>query len=334
MRLTPVKADLLMLLAAAIWGFGFIAQKEAMDAVGPLTFNAVRFGIGALAIAPLRFVFPRIRNGDRGIELRRLWKGGLLLGLVVAVASGFQQYGIVGTDAGPAGFITGLYVVFTPLLGLIVGVRTHLATWIGCGLALGGMWFLTFKGDGQGFSVDFYAVLVLVGALGWATQVLLVDRLSPRTDPIELTVFQFTIVAVTSMIAAIIFEGSAALNIPHILSVATWEVLYSGVLAIGLAFFVQIVAQRKSPPAHVAILLSLEAVFAALGGWWLLNETYDGRTMLGCGLMLAGILASQAPRLRGGSKSDPDQPGPTIQNVSSDVRGDRPEIPHEASQPR
>ena len=319
MRLTPVTADLLMLLAAAIWGFGFIAQKEAMDAVGPLTFNAVRFGIGALAIAPLRFIFPRIPNGERRSELRLLWKGGLLLGLVVAVASAFQQYGIVGTDAGPAGFITGLYVVFTPLLGLLVGVRTHLATWIGCGMALGGMWFLAFKGDGAGFTIDFYAVLVLVGALGWATQVLIVDRLSPRTDPIELTVFQFAIVAVTSMIAAVIFEGSAALDIPHILSVATWEVLYSGVLAIGLAFFVQIVAQRKSPPAHVAILLSLEAVFAAIGGWWLLGETYDGRTMLGCGLVLAGIIASQAPRLRGlrsdGSKStDPES------ESDSDVR--------------
>lgn len=334
MRLTPVTADLLMLLAAVIWGFGFIAQKEAMDAVGPLTFNAVRFGIGALAIAPLRFIFPRIPNGERRSELRLLWKGGLLLGLVVAVASAFQQYGIVGTDAGPAGFITGLYVVFTPLLGLLVGVRTHLATWIGCGMALGGMWFLAFKGDDAGFTIDFYAVLVLVGALGWATQVLIVDRLSPRTDPIELTVFQFAIVAVTSMIAAIIFEGPAALNIPHILSVATWEVLYSGVLAIGLAFFVQIVAQRKSPPAHVAILLSLEAVFAALGGWWLLNETYDGRTMLGCGLMLAGILASQAPRFRGGSKSDPDRPEPTIPDVSSDVRRDGPAVPREASKPR
>ena len=319
MRLTPVTADLLMLLAAAIWGFGFIAQKEAMDAVGPLTFNAVRFGIGALAIAPLRFIFPRIPNGDRRSELRLLWKGGLLLGLVVTVASAFQQYGIVGTDAGPAGVITGLYVVFTPLLGLLVGVRTHLATWIGCGMALGGMWFLAFKGDDAGFTIDFYAVLVLVGALGWATQVLIVDRLSPRTDPIELTVFQFAIVAVTSMIAAVIFEGPAALDIPHILSVATWEVLYSGVLAIGLAFFVQIVAQRKSPPAHVAILLSLEAVFAAIGGWWLLGETYDGRTMLGCGLVLAGIIASQAPRLRG-LRSDGSKSTAPESESDSDVR--------------
>lgn len=318
MRLTPVTADLLMLLAAAIWGFGFIAQKEAMDAVGPLTFNAVRFGIGALAIAPLRFVFPRIQNGDRRSELRLLCKGGLLLGLVVAVASGFQQYGIVGTDAGPAGFITGLYVVFTPLLGLLVGVRTHLATWIGCAMALGGMWFLAFKGDDAGFAIDFPAVLVLVGAFGWATQVLIVDRLSPRTDPIELTVFQFAIVAVTSMIAAVVFEGSSALNIPHILSVATWEVLYSGVLAIGLAFFVQIVAQRKSPPAHVAILLSLEAVFAAIGGWWLLGETYDGRTLLGCALVLIGILASQVPRLRRSSRSDSDRPDPTTPGAGPD----------------
>jgi drug/metabolite transporter (DMT)-like permease len=299
MRLTPLVADLLMLFAAAIWGFGFIAQKEAMDSVGPLTFNAVRFGIGALAVAPLRLFIPRIAHGDPQDERRTLLRGGLVLGLVVAVASAFQQWGIVGTDAGPAGFITGLYVVFTPLLGLTVGVRTHLATWIGCGLALVGMWFLAFKSDAGSLTIDIPAMLVLIGAFAWGVQVLVVDRFSPRTDPIELTVMQFSVVSIVSFAAAVVVEGPSALNIPQILRSAPIEVAYSGILAIGVAFFLQIVAQRKSPPAHVAILLSLEAVFAAFGGWWLLDESYDSRTLVGCGLMLAGILASQAPRLFG-----------------------------------
>lgn len=299
MRLTPLVADLLMLLAAAIWGFGFIAQKEAMDSVGPLAFNAVRFGIGALAVAPLRLFIPRIPHGDPREERRTLLRGGLILGLVVAIASAFQQWGIVGTDAGPAGFITGLYVVFTPLLGLAIGVRTHVATWIGCGLAVVGMWFLAFKADAGSFTIDVPALLVLIGAFGWGAQVLVVDRFSPRTDPIELTVLQFAVVSIAGFIAAIVVEGPAALNIPAIVAAAPIEVAYSGVLAIGVAFFIQIVAQRKSPPAHVAILLSLEAVFAAIGGWWLLDEHYDARTLVGCGLMLAGILASQAPRLFG-----------------------------------
>lgn len=313
MRLTPLVADLLMLLAAAIWGFGFIAQKEAMDSVGPLAFNAVRFGIGALAVASLRLFVPRIPHGERRAELRVLWRGGLALGFVVAIASAFQQWGIVGTDAGPAGFITGLYVVFTPLLGLIVGVRTHLATWIGCGLALIGMWFLAFKADAGSVQIDVPALLVLIGAFGWATQVLMVDRVSPRVDPIELTVFQFVVVSIASFIAAVVFEGPSALDVVQIVRSAPVEIAYSGLLAIGVAFFLQIIAQRKSPPAHVAILLSLEAVFAAIGGWWLLGETYDQRTMIGCGLMLAGILASQAPRLLKGSNAtaapDPATPG-------------------------
>lgn len=299
-----------MLLAAAIWGFGFIAQKEAMDAIGPLTFNAVRFGVGALAVAPLRLLIPRIHHGEGSAdhlrERRLLIQGSVLLGLVVAAASALQQYGIVGTDAGPAGFITGLYVVFTPIIGMLLGVRTNLATWIGCGLAAIGMWFLGIKGGVGEFSVDLPALLVLGGAIGWAVQVQIVARYSPHTDPIDLTVIQFSVVAATTMIAAIIIEGPGqALDMVEIFRTATWEILYSGVLAIGLAFFLQIVAQRKSPPSHVAILLSLEAVFAAIGGWWLLGETYDDRTMLGCGLMLAGIFASQAPRLLNRRPSSP-----------------------------
>ncbi len=304
MRLTPLTADLLMLIAAAIWGFGFIAQKEAMDEVGPLTFNAVRFAIGALAVAPLRLFIPRVKPAPtpegRRAERSLLIRGSILLGLVVALASAFQQWGIVGTDAGPAGFITGLYVVFTPLVGLLIGIRTGLATWLGCGLAVVGMWFLGVKADTGGFQIDIPSLLVLLGAVGWAVQVQIVGRYSPKTDPIELTVLQFTVVAITTFIAALLIEGpEQALGIGRALREATWEILYSGVLAIGVAFFLQIVAQRKSPPAHVAILLSLEAVFAALGGWWLLGETYDERTMIGCGFMLAGIVASQLPRFVG-----------------------------------
>ena len=309
MRLTPLKADLMMLLAAAIWGFGFIAQKTAMDYVEPLTFNAVRFAIGAVAIAPLRLIFPRVVVDGRPPDRRVLIKGGLILGMVVAIASAFQQYGIVGTDAGPAGFITGLYVVFVPIFGLVVGVRTQRATWIGCALALFGMWFLGVKAGSAGFEIDGWAILVLLGAVGWAVQVLIVDRLSPRTDPIDLTVLQFATVAVVTYVAAIVVEGRAALDLITVFRQATWEILYSGMLAIGVAFFLQIVAQRKSPPAHVAILLSLESVFAAIGGWWLLSEEYDQRTILGCGLLLAGIFISQAPRLLTTKKSDPEPHG-------------------------
>ena len=304
MRLTPINADLMMLLAAAIWGFGFIAQKEAMNDMDPLTFNAVRFAIGALTVAPLRLLFPRVEVDGGPPDRRTLILGGLILGIVVAVASAFQQYGIVGVDAGPAGFITGLYVVFVPIFGLAIGVRTRTATWIGCLLAIAGMWFLGIKPESTGFEVDRWAILVLLGAVGWAVQVLIVSRISPRTDPIDLTVLQFGVVAVVTFLAALVFERDGMVNLASSVRGAIWEVLYSGVLAIGIAFFLQIVAQRKSPPAHVAILLSLEALFAAIGGWWLLDEQYDQRTILGCGLMFAGIVASQVPRIIRSNSSD------------------------------
>ena len=159
------------------------------------------------------------------------------------------------------------------------------------------MWFLGIKSESTGIEVDRWAILVLLGAVGWAVQVLIVSRISPRTDPIDLTVLQFGVVAVTTFLAALFFESNDVSDLVSSFRNAIWEILYSGVLAIGIAFFLQIVAQRKSPPAHVAILLSLEALFAAIGGWWLLGEQYDQRTILGCGLMFAGIIVSQVPRI-------------------------------------
>ena len=318
MRLTPLRADALLFLNAMIWGFGFIAQRQAMlDDLEPLAFNGVRFFLGALSVIPFLFfilIYKKKRSVISHPELPRNWgvllKGGFFLGLIAAFASCMQQIGLVKTEAGPAGFITGLYVIFTPMIGAIFGVRTNRATWIGAALAVAGMWYLGVTPDQQGtMKLQWSDFLILLCALGWGVQVLVVGWLVTRADPIELTLVQFIVVAIVSLIASILFEGPIDFgSVANMFTTAPVSILYSGVLAIGLAFTLQTVAQKKSPPSHVAIILAMEAPFAALGGWLILSEDYDGRKILGCSLVMFGILASQIPRvLKHGSDHAPEE---------------------------
>lgn len=317
MRLTPLRADALLFLNAMIWGFGFIAQRQAMlDDLTPLAFNGVRFLLGTLSVVPflaLLLIIKKKRAARTGISAEpRNWgvllKGGFFLGLIAAFASCMQQIGLVKTEAGPAGFITGLYVIFTPMIGALFGVRTNRATWVGAALAVAGMWYLGVTPDAQGtMQLQWSDFLILLCALGWGIQVLVVGWLVTRADPIELTLIQFIVVAAVSLIASMIFEGPIDFaSVSNMFSTAPISILYSGVLAIGLAFTLQTIAQKKSPPSHVAIILAMEAPFAALGGWLILSEAYDGRKILGCSLVMLGILASQVPRiLKHGTSTDP-----------------------------
>ncbi len=308
MRLTPLRADALLFLNAMIWGFGLIAQRQAMlDDLTPLAFNGVRFLLGTVSILPFLILiqvlkkrrFARTQQVEKPRDWGILLKGGVLLGLIAAFASCMQQIGLVKTEAGPAGFITGLYVIFTPLVGALFGVRTNRATWIGAALAVVGMRYLVVQPNAEGgMQLQWSDFLILLCALGWGIQVLVVGWLVTRADPIELTLMQFVVVAVVSLIASVIFEGPIDISsVTEMFRIAPVSILYSGVLAIGLAFTLQTIAQKKSPPSHVAIILAMEAPFAALGGWMILSEEYDGRKILGCSLVMIGILASQVPRI-------------------------------------
>jgi drug/metabolite transporter (DMT)-like permease len=293
MRRTTIKADALLLVAAAIWGAAFVAQRVAMRHMGPLGFNGVRFALGALALIPLIHV-RRIADGAPSGQL--YLSGGLLAGTVLFVGASLQQIGLVYTTAGKAGFITGLYVVFVPILGLIVGQRTALPTWLGAGLAAVGLYLLSVS---ERLQVNLGDGLVLACALVWAVHVLLIARLSPRTDPIRLAAVQFGVTAVLSLLAALVFERIALAG----MLAAKWAILYGGLCSVGIAYTLQVVGQRATPPAHAAILLSFEAVFAALTGGWLLGEVLGRRELLGCGLMLIGIIVSQVRRSRVDSSS-------------------------------
>ncbi|HMM38660.1 MAG TPA: DMT family transporter [Desulfovibrio sp.] len=283
-------ANILLLITALIWGCAFVAQRLGMEHMGPFTFNGVRFALGSLALAPL---FLRLERGESGRTLRRpplgMVRGGLLLGLVLFAGATLQQQGIIHTTAGKAGFITGMYVVLVPLLGRFLGQRIGLGTWIGAGLALAGLYFLSV---GESLSVNFGDVLIFIGAFFWAGHVLLIGWLTPGMtagQAVRLSSIQFAVCAVLSLGVALAGEEITLAGLRG----GLWPILYGGFMSVGVAYTLQVVAQRDAKPAHAAIILNLETVFAALAGVLLLGEGMDLRGVLGCGLMLSGMLVSQ-----------------------------------------
>jgi drug/metabolite transporter (DMT)-like permease len=283
-------SDVLLLLTAAIWGGGFVAQRIGMESLGPFTFNAIRFALGALSLLPLLlFGWGRSEKDPcrtfNGATPQVLFGAGLA-GLALFMGAAFQQCGIVYTTAGNAGFITGLYMVIVPLLGLLFRHRPDRATWIGAAIALIGLYFLSVA---EGFTVAFGDLLEFIGAFFWAAHVLILGWASPRMNPLLLAFLQFMVCATLSFITAIAVE---TITIGGIATAAV-PILYGGIISVGVAYTLQVVAQRAAHPAHAAILLSMEAVFAAIYGWLLLGEVFSERRVLGCTLMLSGMLLSQ-----------------------------------------
>ncbi len=284
---THIKGDLLLLLTALIWGSAFVAQKAGMDHIGPFMYTGVRFALGALALTPLalRPGRPRpptvLKKTGPGLLLAGLLAGSLLFG-----GSILQQVGIIYTTAGKAGFITGLYVIIVPLLGLIWGFRPGPGSCIGAVLAVTGLYLLTIR---SGFYLGLGDGLVLSCALMYALHVLAIGWLAPRLDVLKLAVLQFWVCALLSLSLGLVLEGLSFSE----LRAAALPIAYGGLLSVGVAFTLQVVAQQKAPPTHAAIILSLETVFAVFSGMLILGESLDPRGWTGCALMLTGMLASQ-----------------------------------------
>lgn len=281
-----LKADLLLLLTAAIWGFAFVAQRMGMTHMGPFTFNAIRFSLGAISLLPVLRWIRRHGLEQSPITLRQSLLPGLTTGLVLFAGASLQQMGLVGTSAGKAGFITGLYVILVPLLGLVWGRRTHLAHWLGAVLAVAGLYFLSIQ---KGFVISKFDLVVLAGAFVWAVHVHLIARYSSRVGAIRLSLMQFAVCGVLSALSALLFER---ISIEGILG-GIGPILYGAFLSVGVAYTLQVVAQRTADPTHAVVILSLEGAFAALGGWLVLKEFIPLRGLLGCGLILMGTLISQ-----------------------------------------
>lgn len=275
-----LRADLMLLVVAAIWGSGFVAQRTAMDHIGPFAFNTARYAIGALVLLPFILRRPKMTR----LQIAK----GLLLGLVMTAAAGLQQVGMVHTTAPRAGFITGLYVLFVPLIALCFGQRTNTGHILGIILAAFGMYLLAgdislSNGVGRG------DLLIALCAVIWALHVVLIAYLVKSADPLSLAFVQFVTVAIVSLVIERATETTSLAGMQSALG----AILFSGVLVVGVAFTLQIIAQKHAPPTHAAIIMSLEAVFGALFGWMLLSETLNQRELLGCALMFAGMILAQ-----------------------------------------
>ena len=282
------RANVLLLITAMIWGFSFVAQRQGMEHISPFTFNGARFTIGTLSLLPIIFL---IRYGQKANEPQPLFTAtnigsGLLLGVVLFAGASLQQIGIVETTAGKAGFITGLYVIIVPLLGLFWKQQTGQATWFGATLAVLGMYFLSVADD---FSISKGDLLVLCSALFWAVHVQLVSFFIRKYNALHLSLYQFFFCSLFSWLAAVVWETISLKGLQE----AMLPILYTGIFSVGIAYTLQIVAQQKAHPAHAAIILSLESVFAVIGGYYFLDEFISARGMFGCSLMLTGMFLSQ-----------------------------------------
>lgn len=278
-----LKADLILLLVASIWGSAFVAQRLAAAQVGVFLFNGLRFILAALVLLPMAV---RSKRPRRQWVMRDRWLVGLL-GLLLASGAALQQWGLRYTTAGNAGFVTGLYVVIIPFV-LAIGWRETPRTviWLASVLAAAGLFLLSTSGS---FLINPGDLLELAGAFMWAFHVILLGRLVQRLDVLPLSVVQYLLCGAVSLLLAIFMQGQLRIG-----TLDGWmAVVYTGVFSVGLGYTLQAVGQRHAPPADAAIILSMESVFAALFGWWILGEGLSGAQLLGCALMFAGILLAQ-----------------------------------------
>jgi len=293
MKTQEIRADLIMLLAAAIWGFAFVAQREGMETMGPFLFNTARFFIGTVFLLPIVWYLSKKNKSQNNKETstKKLLFAGFIAGLFLFLAASFQQVGIQYTTAGKAGFITGLYIFFVPLIGIFFGQRTGSGTWLGAFIAVIGLYFLSINED---LSIARGDLFQLICAIFFAAHILVIGYVAKSMDPLKLSLIQYFVSAVLSFFIAIAIE------------VITWEMivdtaiplLYAGIMSIAIGYTLQVVAQQHAKSSHAAIILGLEGAFAVLGGWLILDENLSTRGLLGCGLMLSGMFLSQLlPRL-------------------------------------
>jgi len=290
-----MQANLLMLLAASIWGFAFVAQRIGMETMGPHWFNSLRFFIGVVALTPVVIWMDRAQSksstGGPKSSNKTLLMGGAVAGLLLFIGATFQQVGLQYTTAGKAGFITGMYIFFVPLIGLFFRMKTGLGTWLGAAIALWGLYLLSINED---FTLSKGDTLQLICAVAFAGHVLMIGYLASRMDTVKLSLVQFFVAGLLAMMLALYFEQ---LTWGMIKSTAL-PLLFAGVMSTGIAYTLQTIAQQHAHPSHAAIILSSEGVFAVIGGFLLLNEVLPAQGLLGCGLILVGMLMSQLmPRL-------------------------------------
>lgn len=292
MENNKVRGELLLSITALIWGTSFVAQRVGMDYIGPFTFTATRFIIGTLSLIPVILIMNRLNNkhqNNRPKETKKdLLVGGLACGAALFCGISFQQAGLVYTTAGKAGFITALYIVLVPLLGLFIHKKVSKNVWIGVALAVVGLYLLCIT---EGFSISKGDVIVLCGTVFWAIHILVVDYFAPKVDGLKMSFIQFFVAGILSFVMALYAE---TIELSSILDSAG-PILYTGIVVVGIAYTFQILGQRGTNPTVAAIILSMESVFAVISGMILLGESMTLKEMIGCVIMFTAVIIAQLP---------------------------------------
>ena len=283
-----LKGNLCLFVAAFLWGITFVAQLSGMEEIGPFTYGMGRYivGVASLLIVWLAFKSRRESAKQQGTYFSG-WKAGLGAGCIMFVASAFQQCAMLYTTAGKTAFITCLYIVFVPLMSVAIGRVIKKENWLGAIVALTGLYLLSIKGD---FDLNFGDFLAIINSIFWTFHILFIDHFAEKADNIEISLSQLFVCMVLNTVFAFAFESVSMLGLLH----AAMPILFAGVLSSGVAFTLQIIGQKYAEASHAAIIMSLESVFGALGGWMILGEQMSGPEVIGCVLMLAGMLITQA----------------------------------------
>lgn len=299
MRKTGLSTTLLLFLTAMIWGFAFVAQVDGVNYIGAMTMNGTRFAVGVISLLPVVLIFERGRTD--AAERRRTVFASMLAGTVLFCASTLQQIGIAYTkSAGVAGFITGLYIVLVPVASfLLFRAKTRGRVWIGAGLAFIGLFLLCVK-IGEGFSFGIGELLLLLGAFFWTAHIIVIDRMARDVRPLHFAWGQFLVCAVLGIATMFAFETPTWSGILE----AKWAILYCGVLSVGVAYTLQVVAQRRADPTFATIVMSTESVFSAVGGVIFGIDRISWIGYVGCALIFAGIMISQITWERKSKRSD------------------------------
>ena len=297
MKTKQMKNSLLLLLTAFIWGVAFVAQSVGGEAVGCFTFNGVRSLIGAVVLLPVIYFLDVQKKKELGEEKfleqkgdkKTLLLGGICCGVMLCIASNFQQFGISFTTVGKAGFITAMYILIVPILGLFMKKKVGIKVWLGVVLATIGLYMLCMTSESFSLSKGDFLVLICAGF--FSLHILIIDYFSPKVDGVRMSCIQFFVCGVISTAIAFIFENPSFSSI-----LSGWlPILYAGVLSCGVAYTLQIVGQKNMDPTVASLILSLESVFSVLAGWVILHQTLSVRELFGCVLMFLAIILAQLP---------------------------------------
>lgn len=287
-----LKGSIFLLLATIIWGSAFVSQSVGMDHIGPFTFQAVRCLLAVLGLLPVILITDHFKKDGKNFIKRwldpKLWKAGLLCGIPLFLACNLQQIGLVDTDAGKSGFLTAMYIVIVPVIGIFLKKKPTIMVPISVALAVSGLYFLSCMGVTRISAGD---LLTLGCALMFAVQIIFIDLFANDTDALRLNAIQALVCAVLSAVVMVFTEQPTWQSI----TACVLPLAHAGFLSMGAAYALQILGQRDLEPTTASLIMSLESVFAAIFGALLLHETMSGWELLGCILLFAAVVLSQTP---------------------------------------